>query len=70
MKRKTDAEVHAHLIGHRGFGNWSAQYILVRGLGRSDCLPSDDTSLRRVVGKYLARGQYLSPKQLESLARS
>jgi hypothetical protein len=30
-----------------------------------DCLPSNDVSLRRVVGKYLARGRYLSPEQLE-----
>lgn len=65
LKRKTTAEVHAHLIEHRGFGDWSAQYILARGLGRPDCLPSDDTGLRRVVGGYLARGRYLSPKQLE-----
>ena len=65
LRRKTTAEVHAHLIEHRGFGDWSAQYILARGLGRPDCLPSGDTGLRRVVGKYLARGRYLSPKQLE-----
>ena len=65
LKRKTTAEVHAHLIDHRGFGDWSAQYILARGLGRPDCLPSDDTGLRRVVGKYLARGRHLSPRQLE-----
>ena len=65
LKRKTSTEVHAYLIDHRGFGDWSAQYILARGLGRQDCLPSGDTGLRRVVGKYLARGRYLSSKQLE-----
>lgn len=65
LKRRTTAEVHALLIEHRGFGDWSAQYILARGLGRPDCLPSGDTGLRRAVGKYLARGRYLSPKQLE-----
>jgi DNA-3-methyladenine glycosylase II len=67
LKQKTDAEVHAQLISHRGFGDWSAQYILGRGLGRPDCLPSGDTGLRRVVGKYLARGRYLSPEQLEQV---
>ena len=49
----------------KGFGDWSIQYILARGLGRPDCLPSQDVGLRRVVGTYLARGRYLSPKQLE-----
>jgi len=65
LKRKTTPEVHAHLIINRGFGDWSAQYILARGLGRPDCLPLADTGLRRVVGKYLSRGRRLSPRQLE-----
>jgi DNA-3-methyladenine glycosylase II len=65
LKRETDTEVRAHLRGHRGFGDWSTKYFLVRGLERMDCLPSNDVSLRRVVGKYLARGRYLSPEQLE-----
>jgi DNA-3-methyladenine glycosylase II len=65
LKRETDTEVHAHLRGHRGFGEWSAKYFLMRGLGRMDCLPSSDVSLRRVVGKYFARGHYLSAEQLE-----
>jgi DNA-3-methyladenine glycosylase II len=65
LKRESDTEVHTRLRGHRGFGDWSAKYFLVRGLGRMDCLPSNDVSLRRVVGNYLARGRYLSAEQLE-----
>jgi DNA-3-methyladenine glycosylase II len=65
LKRKTNAEAYDLLISHRGFGDWSARYILARGLGRQDCLPSGDTSLRYVVGRYLAHGRYLSPDQLE-----
>jgi 3-methyladenine DNA glycosylase/8-oxoguanine DNA glycosylase len=52
-------------MSNRGFGNWSAQYILERGLGRPDCLASDDIGLRRVVGKYLACRRRLSPEELE-----
>ena len=65
LKRKSDADVRACLMSNRGFGNWSAQYILERGLGRPDCLASDDIGLRRVVGKYLACGRRLSPEELE-----
>jgi DNA-3-methyladenine glycosylase II len=65
LKRKPDAEVRACLLSNRGFGNWSAQYILERGLGRPDCLASDDIGLRRVVGKYLACGRRLTPEELE-----
>jgi len=65
FKRKTDAEVRDWLLRCRGFGTWSAQYFLFRGLGRLDSLPADDTGLRRTVGLYLARRRRLSPRQLE-----
>jgi DNA-3-methyladenine glycosylase II len=65
LKRRSDAEVRACLMSNRGFGSWSAQYILERGLGRPDCLASDDIGLRRVVGKYLACGRRLTPEELE-----
>ena len=65
LKRKSDAEVRAWLMSNRGFGSWSAEYILERGLGRPDCLASDDIGLRRVVGKYLACGRRLTPEALE-----
>jgi 3-methyladenine DNA glycosylase/8-oxoguanine DNA glycosylase len=39
--------------------------MLMRGLGRQDCLPSGDVGLRRVVGMYLACGRRLSAEQLE-----
>jgi DNA-3-methyladenine glycosylase II len=65
LKRRSDAEVRACLMSNPGFGNWSAQYILERGLGRPDCLASDDIGLRREVGKYLACGRRLTPEELE-----
>jgi DNA-3-methyladenine glycosylase II len=65
LTRKSDADARACLISQRGLGAWSAQYILVRGLGRPDCLPSDDVGLRRAAGEYFSRGRQLSPEQLE-----
>lgn len=65
LQAKTDAAVAAALVREHGFGEWSAQYFLARGLGRTDCLPAADVGLRRVVGKYLGRGRRLSPAQLE-----
>ena len=50
LTRKSDADARACLMSQRGLGAWSAQYILVRGLGRPDSLPSDDVGLRRAVG--------------------
>ncbi len=65
LKHQTDAEVRDHLMACRGFGAWSVQYFLLRGLGRYDCLPSDDIGLRRTIGAYLAHRRRPSPEQLE-----
>jgi DNA-3-methyladenine glycosylase II len=62
---KSDADARACLMSQRGLGAWSAQYILLRGLGRTDCLPSADVGLRRAAGEYFARGRQLSQEELE-----
>lgn len=61
----SDAEAYALLARHRGLGDWSIQYILARGLGRSDCLPSGDVGLRRALGRYFSCGRRLTPEELE-----
>jgi DNA-3-methyladenine glycosylase II len=53
------------LVNNRGLGEWSVKYILSRGFGRPDSLPSGDTGLRRVVGHYLTSGKRLSAAELE-----
>jgi DNA-3-methyladenine glycosylase II len=62
---QSDSRIREVLLGNRGFGEWSVQYILARGFGRPDCLPAGDVGLRRVVGAYLARGRRLTAAQLE-----
>jgi DNA-3-methyladenine glycosylase II len=60
-----DHEISQTLMSNRGFGEWSAQYILARGFGRPDSLPSGDVGLQRVVGHYFRKGQRLTDKELE-----
>jgi DNA-3-methyladenine glycosylase II len=64
LKQKGDEQIYASLLNQRVLGVWSAQYILVRGFGRHDRLPSDDVSLRRVVGDFLSHGRNLSATEL------
>ncbi len=49
-----DAEATAALVALPGIGRWSAEYVLLRGLGRLEVLPGDDVgarnSLRRCFG--------------------
>jgi DNA-3-methyladenine glycosylase II len=61
----SDQQISRTLMSNRGFGKWSTQYILARGFGRPDSLPSGDVGLRRVVGHYFASGRRLTSTELE-----
>jgi DNA-3-methyladenine glycosylase II len=62
LEAMSDEDVRFRLLQIRGLGPWSAEYFLVRGLSRPDRVPADDLGIRSVVGRYLGRGQRLSPK--------
>jgi DNA-3-methyladenine glycosylase II len=61
LEMMSDEDVRSLLVQERGLGPWSAEYVLVRGLSRPDRIPADDLGVRRVAGRYLGRGQRLSP---------
>jgi DNA-3-methyladenine glycosylase II len=42
LEGMTNREVIADLSRIRGIGRWSAEYVLLRGLGRLDTFPGDD----------------------------
>jgi len=58
-------QVRSVITDLRGFGPWSADYILVRGLGRLDCVPVDDLGVRTVVGHYLGDGSRMAPEAVQ-----
>jgi DNA-3-methyladenine glycosylase II len=62
LEQMSDDDVRYLLLQIRGLGPWSAEYFLVRGLSRPDRVPADDLGVRSVVGRYLGRGQRLSPQ--------
>jgi DNA-3-methyladenine glycosylase II len=49
-------EVRTRITALRGFGPWSADYVLVRGLGRVDVVPTDDLGIRNVLGRMFRDG--------------
>jgi 3-methyladenine DNA glycosylase/8-oxoguanine DNA glycosylase len=65
LAQETDQRIRDVLMSNPGFGEWSAQYILNRGFGRPDCLPSGDVGLQRVVGQYFAGGRRLTATELQ-----
>lgn len=61
------AEVTARLRGVRGVGEWSAMFILVRGLGRMEAAPTSDEELLRAAGRLYNAGAPLTPAGLAPL---
>lgn len=50
-----DAAARARLLELPGIGPWTADYILLRGLGRLDVFPSGDVGAARTLGRILGR---------------
>lgn len=44
-------EAIAALTRHKGIGRWTAEYVLMRGLGFPDSIPAADLGLRAVMGR-------------------
>lgn len=48
-----DAEAVERLTSLRGIGRWSAEYVLLRGLGRLQVFPGDDVGARNKLERFL-----------------
>jgi len=62
------AEVETWLRGIRGIGPWSAEFILLRGLGRLDRVPITEERLIAAVSHRYGNGQALPPAEVERIA--
>jgi DNA-3-methyladenine glycosylase II len=51
-----DDELMSLMSSYRGFGEWTAAYIMLRGLGRVDIIPAADIGIRSLVGIYFGDG--------------
>jgi DNA-3-methyladenine glycosylase II len=54
LHRADDEAAFMGLVSLRGIGRWSAEYVLLRGLGRLSVLPADDTGAKRSIRTLLA----------------
>lgn len=67
LEQASSEEVRQRIDALRGFGPWSADYVLIRGLARPDAIPVDDLGVRTVVGKWLGDGSRPSPERTAAL---
>ena len=52
-----DAAIRRRLLELRGVGRWSAEYVLLRGLGRLDVFPGDDVGAQKGLARWLGRSR-------------
>ncbi|HEU0020458.1 MAG TPA: DNA-3-methyladenine glycosylase [Dehalococcoidia bacterium] len=64
-----DAEVVRRVTQLRGVGHWTAQWLLVRGLGRPDAFPSGDLALQRAISNLYFSSEKLSAAQIEEFSQ-
>lgn len=48
------------LLELRGVGRWTAEYVLLRGLGRLDVFPGDDVGAQNRLAKWLHRSERMN----------
>jgi len=69
LHRMDDESVIQHVTSMRGVGQWTAQWLLIRALGRPDALPLGDLALRRVVSRLYFQEEPLNDAQVEEFCR-
>jgi DNA-3-methyladenine glycosylase II len=69
LHRMSDEDVVASMVALRGLGIWTAQWVLIRALGRPDALPLGDLALRRVVSRVYFEGVEINDAQLGEFAQ-
>jgi DNA-3-methyladenine glycosylase II len=68
LRTAPDEEVEAWLRNIKGIGEWSATFIMVRGLGRMERIPLTETRLLEAASKVYGHGEELSREELKRLA--
>ena len=69
LRHRPNEEIVATLTSLRGFGRWSAEYLISRGLGRSEVYPADDVGIQALVGKYLGPGRRVNGEECQKIMK-
>lgn len=68
LRRLSKDKAMEKLIKFKGIGRWTAEYILVRGLGKN-VVPADDVALRKTVSEYYFAGKELSGEETREFTK-
>jgi DNA-3-methyladenine glycosylase II len=68
LRRMEPEEALARLAQLKGVGRWTAEYVLLRGLGFPDVIPAADGGLRRIIGRAYSLGRSATEAEVRALA--
>lgn len=63
-----EEEAVARLTQLKGVGRWTAEYVLMRGLGAPDSIPAADVGLRAIIGRAYGLGRHASEAEVREIA--
>jgi DNA-3-methyladenine glycosylase II len=63
----TDEAITA-ITHFKGAGRWTAEYVLMRGLGMRDSLPAGDLGIRAIIGRWYRMGRHASESEVREIA--
>jgi len=66
LAQMDDDQAVTELTKLRGIGRWTAEYALVRGLGRVNSLPADDLGIQRAVSHAYFRKRKISAEKVRA----
>jgi len=64
LRKRADETVVAELTKIRGVGPWTAEYALIRGMGRVNSLPADDLGIQHAVSQAYFKGKRIGSKEV------
>ncbi|MFW6075301.1 MAG: DNA-3-methyladenine glycosylase family protein [Chloroflexota bacterium] len=65
-----DEEALDTLRAHLGVGRWTAEYTLLRGLGRRDVIPAGDAGLKAALGVHYGLGRNATEHEVRTAAEA
>lgn len=67
LEKLDNESVVTRLMGYRGVGRWTAEYVLLRGLGRLESFPGDDKGAGKNLKERLGITKPLSYHEVKSI---
>ena len=70
LRHAPSEEAISALVALKGIGRWTAEYVLMRGLGHGDIIPAGDGGLRRIIGREYGLGRLASEAEARAIAEA